>query len=172
MRVEALWTRIVGTARKLSQAPTNLCNLKCSPSPPPDRFKIISLPLHFPVAYTQISVYRMCIGPDGRKRASADQGRRQEMAYIAIEWTYGRPRTGADQDEARASAAAEAVLDAAGVNYAEAEAEYQRQWLEFDDEGPMTGLALSWIAATKAADLALTEGWHNTDGASCSIVAG
>ena len=37
------------------------------------------------------------------------------MAYIAIEWIYGRPNTGADQDEARASAAAEKVLDVAGV---------------------------------------------------------
>ncbi len=94
------------------------------------------------------------------------------MAYIAIEWTHGRPNTGADQDEARASAAAERVLDAAGVNYAKAEAEYQRQWLEFDDEAPMTGLALTWIEARQAADIALTEGWHNVDGASCSIVAG
>lgn len=94
------------------------------------------------------------------------------MAYIEIEWTHGRPNTGADQDEARASAAAEKVLDDAGVDYAEAEAEYQRQWLEFDDEAPMTGLALVWIKARQSADLALTEGWHNTDGASCSIVAG
>lgn len=94
------------------------------------------------------------------------------MAYIAIEWTRGRPNTGADQDEARASAAAEKVLDAAGVNYAEAEAEYRRQWLEFDDEAPMSGLALTWIEAGLAANLALTEGWYNPDGASCSIVAG
>ena len=94
------------------------------------------------------------------------------MAYIAIEWTFGRPNTGANEDEARASTAAEKVLDAAGVNYAEAEAEYQRQWLEFDDEAPMTGLALTWIKARQAADIALTEGWHNTDGASCDIVAG
>ncbi len=94
------------------------------------------------------------------------------MAYIAIEWNHGRPNTGADQDEARASAAAERVLDAAGVNYAEAEAEYQRQWMEFDDESPMTGLALTWIEARQAADITLTEGWQNTDGASCSIMAG
>lgn len=105
-------------------------------------------------------------------RQSASETRRYEMAYIAIEWIHGRPNTGADQDEARASASAEKVLDAAGVNYAEAEAEYQRQWLEFDDEAPMTGLALNWIAARQAADIALTEGWHNTDSASCSIMAG
>lgn len=94
------------------------------------------------------------------------------MANIAIEWTHGRPSTGADQDEARAATAAEKVLDEAGVDYAEAEAEYQRQWLEVDDQAPMTGLALVWIKARQAANLALTEGWHNTDGASCSIVAG
>jgi hypothetical protein len=97
---------------------------------------------------------------------------RIEMAFIAIEWNFGRPNTGADEDEARASAAAEKVLDDAGVNYAEAEAEYQRQWLQFDDEAPMTGLALLWIAARQAADLALTAGWHKTDGASCCIGAG
>lgn len=91
------------------------------------------------------------------------------MPNIAIEWNYGRPNTGADQDEARAAAAAEKVMDDAGVNYAEAEAEYQRQWLEFDDEAPMTGLALVWIRAGRAADIALTEGWHNESGASCSI---
>ena len=93
------------------------------------------------------------------------------MAHIAIEWTHGRPNTGAEQAEARAAAAAEKVLDAAGANYAEAEAEFQRQLLELGDEGPMTGLALTWVEARKAADLALTEGWHNPDGASCSISA-
>lgn len=114
-----------------------------------------------------ISGSYLLIGGDG-----AAKTRRYDMAYIAIEWNYGRPNTGADQDEARASAAAEKVLDDAGVDYAEAEAEYQRQWLEFDDEAPMTGLALIWIKARQAADLALTEGWYNTDGASCSIMAG
>lgn len=93
------------------------------------------------------------------------------MAYIDIDWTHGRPKTGADEDESRASAAAEKILDAAGVNYADAETEYQRQWLEFDDEASMTGLALIWIKARQAADIALTEGWHNPNGASCSIMA-
>lgn len=94
------------------------------------------------------------------------------MAYIAIEWICGRPYTGADQDEARAAAAAEAVLDAAGISYGDAEAEYRRQWVKFDDEAQMTGLALTWIEAGKAADLALTKGWHKPGSASCSIVAG
>lgn len=93
------------------------------------------------------------------------------MNTIAIEWTHGRPSNGADQDEARAAAAAEAVLDAAGVDYAEAEAEYRRQWVEFDDEAPMTGLALTWIEAGRAADIALTEGWDKPGMAFCSIVA-
>ncbi len=93
------------------------------------------------------------------------------MSYISIEWISGRPRTGAQEDENRAAAAAEAVLDAAGVDYAEAFAEYRRQLLEFDDEAPMTGLALLWIQARNAADLALTEGWHNPNGAHCSISA-
>lgn len=92
--------------------------------------------------------------------------------YIGIVWEGGYPSTGADEDEYRASSAAEQVLDAAGVNYREAEAEYKRQWLEFDDEGPMTGLALTWVKARDAAQSALTEGWFNGDYAYCSIVAG
>lgn len=93
------------------------------------------------------------------------------MAYIAIEWLSGRPHTGADEDEARAAAAAEKVLDEAGVDYAEAEAEYKRQWQEFDDEASMTGLALTWIKAGEAADIALTEGWDKPGRAWCSISA-
>lgn len=93
------------------------------------------------------------------------------MSYISIEWIHGRPHKGAEEDEARAAAAAEAVLDSARVDYAAAQAEYRRQWEEFDDEAPMAGLARTWIEARTAADLALTRGWHNPDGASCSIVA-
>ena len=93
------------------------------------------------------------------------------MPRIEIDWTYGRPHTGADQDEARAAEAAEAFLTAAGANYAKAESDYQRQWGELEDETPMTGLALVWINARRAADAALTSGWHNTDGAACEIRA-
>lgn len=93
------------------------------------------------------------------------------MAYISIEWICGRPHIGADEDEARAAAAAEKVLDAAGVNYAEAESDYMRQWLEFGDEAQMTGLALVWIEARRAAELALTEGWAKPGRALCSIIA-
>ena len=92
------------------------------------------------------------------------------MAYIAIDWLHGRPHKGAEDDEARAAAAAEAVLNAAGADYNEAEAEYRRQWVKFDDEDLMTGLTLVWIEANKAADIALTEGWHKPE-AHCSIRA-
>ena len=93
------------------------------------------------------------------------------MAYIGIEWNNGRPANGADEDAARAAIAAEKVLDDAGVLYADAENEYRAQWLEFDDEAPMTGLAKIWINARNAADIALTDGWANPDGASCMIYA-
>lgn len=88
---------------------------------------------------------------------------------IAIDWNSGRPHSGADDDEARAIAAAEASLAAAGISPADAFAAYREQFLELDDEAGMTGAALAWIAASKAADIALTEGWHNPSGASCSI---
>lgn len=87
---------------------------------------------------------------------------------IAIDWDFGRPRTGAEDDEARASVAAEAVLNEAGVSYAQAEAEYRRQWEEMDD-AQMTGLALLWIQARTAANAALTEGWYQPDEGACSI---
>lgn len=93
------------------------------------------------------------------------------MAYIAIEWISGRPHKDAEEDERRASDAAEAVLDAAGVDYVEASKAYQAQWLEFDDEAPMTGLALVWIKARESANLALTEGWHDPSAGWCDIVA-
>jgi hypothetical protein len=87
---------------------------------------------------------------------------------IRINIEFGNSSVQTD-DISRAERAAEAVIgtrDAAQIY-----AEYQRQWLEFDDEAPMTGDALLWIEATKAADLALTKGWHNPGGASCSISA-
>lgn len=91
------------------------------------------------------------------------------MARIAIDWTYGRPHTGAETDETRAEAAAERTIEAAGTTPQATEAEYRRQWLALDDETHMTGLALVWIAAQAAADVALTEGWHNPAGASCEL---
>ena len=44
------------------------------------------------------------------------------------------------------------------VDPSEAYAEYQRQLIEFGSRDQMTGLALLWIEADAAADLALTEG--------------
>jgi len=77
--------------------------------------------------------------------------------------------TEADTDRARAAAVA--VLDAAGATAADAHAEYARQWDEFDDEAPMTGLARLWVEAGAAANSALTQGWHNPAGAMCTIYA-
>lgn len=93
------------------------------------------------------------------------------MAIISIEWIHGRPYTGADQDEDRAADAAMAVLDAAGVDYRAAQAEYRRQWAAFDDESPMTGLARTWIEARDAANAALTKGWDKPGTATCALLA-
>lgn len=93
------------------------------------------------------------------------------MTSIAIDWIYGRPAVNPQEDEDRAAVAAEKVLDDAGVDYESAQKEYERQWNEFDDEAPMTGLALVWIKAREAAESALTDGWSNPEGASCSIRA-
>lgn len=88
--------------------------------------------------------------------------------HISINVISGR----ADQEDLdRAAAAAVAALDEAGVHAADAYAEFQRQWAEFDDYEPMTGLARVWVNAEQAADLALTAGWARPDGASCSITA-
>ncbi len=64
----------------------------------------------------------------------------------------------------RAEEAALAVFAAASVKPSDAYRAYQQQWAEFDDEAPMTGLAQTWIAARDAAEIALTEGWHDTNG--------
>jgi hypothetical protein len=88
---------------------------------------------------------------------------------IGIEWLHGRPHKGAEEDEARAEAAALDTLEKAGVTPEAAHAAYKAQWLEFDDEAPMHGDALAWIKARQAADLAATENWHNPDGGSVTI---
>ena len=93
------------------------------------------------------------------------------MTTIRIDWIHGRPHRGAEDDEARASEAAGAVLASAGVEPTDGEAEYNRQWAEYDDEAPMTGLARLWVEARDAANRALTAPWHNPGGASCSIRA-
>lgn len=91
------------------------------------------------------------------------------IGIIGIEWTHGRPNTGAEDDEQRAQAAALAALESLGVTPEAAFAAYQAQWLEFEDEAQMHGDALAWIKASAAANLAATEGWHNPDGGSVAI---
>lgn len=87
---------------------------------------------------------------------------------ISINMIAGRAD---DEDKDRAAEAAVAALDAAGAKAADAYAEYQRQWDALDDIEGMTGLALVWVEAERAADAALTAGWARPDGASCSISA-
>ena len=85
---------------------------------------------------------------------------------IAITMISGR----ADEEDAdRAKLAAAQFLSDAGVTVTAASAEYRRQWEQFDDEKPMTGLARIWIDAGRAANLALTEGWADPNGASCNL---
>jgi len=87
-----------------------------------------------------------------------------------------------DDDKDRARQAAVAVLDAAGVTIQDAYAEFTRQWEalgtdeaadagRYQDYDNLTGLARIWVEAERAADLALTAGWANPDGASCGISA-
>jgi hypothetical protein len=98
---------------------------------------------------------------------------------ISVNMIVGR----ADSDDIdRARAAAVAELDAAGVSAGDAYAEFQRQWeylgsdeaeaagLAQDYDG-LTGLAAIWVRAEKAADIALTAGWADPNGASCGISA-
>jgi hypothetical protein len=92
------------------------------------------------------------------------------MTQININILHGNRSVG-DDDRSRAKDAALKALESASVTVADAYAEFQRQWAEFDDYGLMTGLAAVWIEAEQAADLALTAGWANPDGASCSLSA-
>jgi hypothetical protein len=87
---------------------------------------------------------------------------------ISINLTHGTRDVGED-DRDRARDAALAVLF--GRDIEEAYREFQRQSAEFDDYDLLTGDAALWAQAERAADRALTEGWHNPDGAGCSISA-
>lgn len=90
------------------------------------------------------------------------------MSQISLTITHGLSSV-RDDDRERATAAALAVLG--DTDPATAYAEYQRQWIEIDSHDGMTGLAARWVAAQEAADLALTQGWHNPAGAGCEISA-
>lgn len=87
---------------------------------------------------------------------------------ISVNMLYGRAD---DEDRERAATAAVAVLDAAGATISDAFAEFKRQWQDLDSYDGMTGLAALWVEAERAADLALTQGWANPDGAACGISA-
>ena len=71
------------------------------------------------------------------------------------------------EDRERAEAAALRVLGDADP--AEAYDEYQRQFAVLDGIEGMTGLAALWERAEAAANIALTEGWHNPNGGACTI---
>ena len=100
---------------------------------------------------------------------------------VVINILYGLANVD-DDDRHRAMDAAYAVLKAAGTTDKEAYAEFVHQWrwLETDeaiktgkcqDYDELTGLAAVWGEAERAADIALTEGWADPDGASCGISA-
>jgi hypothetical protein len=84
-------------------------------------------------------------------------------------------------DRSRAKAAAIKALSAfewrkgepMQINPAEAYAAYQRHMSDedYNRSSRETILIAAWEAAEKAADLALTDVWHNPDGAHCSISA-
>lgn len=76
-----------------------------------------------------------------------------------------------DADRERAIAAAEAVLAEAGIVAREAQDEYERQWLEYDEESPMTGSARVWCQARDAASVALTSTWAKRGTVLCEIAA-
>lgn len=103
------------------------------------------------------------------------------MTSIRVDWTHGRPANGADNDETRAIAAAEQVLNAfewrkgdpMTVDPIEAQAAYERHISEEEyNRSPRdTILIAAWEAAQSAADVALTDGWHDPNGAGCTIRA-
>lgn len=91
------------------------------------------------------------------------------MTYqVAIDWLYGCP-SDPSREEGRARAAARAVFDRAGVDGPAAEADYWAQGGLFADQAGITGLALTWIKARDAANIAATEDWPDPSRANVSI---
>lgn len=88
---------------------------------------------------------------------------------IRLEITHGG-QFASDADRDRALAAA---IDALGsVDPVAASAEYDRQIdAAMGDTSHLTGLAEAWDRVQSAASLALTEGWHDPDGAYCEVIA-
>lgn len=89
---------------------------------------------------------------------------------IQIEITHGASFVSGEDIEQAKDAALKVLADA-GVTVAKAFEAYKIQWLADVNRDDMTGDALAWIAAEDAANFALTEGWSNTDGAGCGIIA-
>ena len=91
---------------------------------------------------------------------------------IHIEVTYGN-RHVRESDLNRAEAAALQYLADHGETPLSAHTEFQRQWTALEDScqdySYLTGAALVWVDAGSAADVTLTDGWHDPDGASCCI---
>lgn len=87
---------------------------------------------------------------------------------ITIEWEAGGRFANAE-DEARALAAARAVLEAAGVtDHVAAEAAY----LADNEAGAeSTGPAAAWRDAIAAAEAAATEGWHYPEAGAITLTA-
>ena len=75
------------------------------------------------------------------------------------------------EDKARAFSAAMAVFAAAGCKPVEAQNEYYRQFDSLDNEVGMTGLALVWLDARSAAEVAASEGWHDPNGCEVTMDA-
>lgn len=88
------------------------------------------------------------------------------MTQINLETQGGTPR---EEDIDRAIAAAESVLDAAGVNYELAYSDYLHKEKYVGNPDEYDGPAALWLKAQSAADIALTQGWHDTEGAHCFI---
>lgn len=89
------------------------------------------------------------------------------MLSITIHGT----RNDTTEDKARARKAAMAVFDAAGCEPVKAMDEYRAQFDALDSEIGMTGLALVWLDARSAAEVAASEGWHNPNGCEVTMDA-
>ena len=103
------------------------------------------------------------------------------MSLISINISHGNSEV-TEEDRDRAKTAALECLRNRGTTPEAAYEELKRQWawLETDeaqaqgksqDYTDLTGLAAIWVEAERAADIALTLGWANPDGASCFISA-
>jgi hypothetical protein len=102
------------------------------------------------------------------------------MTKIQLEFSHGA-QFASDNDRQRAIDAAKAVLDAfewrkgdpMQIDYSEAQAAYNRHVSdeEYNRSPRDTIMIAAWERAQSAADSALTEGWHDPDGASCTIRA-